>query len=64
MHSTTYDRRRGGLSRLLWAAFWILLVVYVVRHPSEAAANARDLAAWLTAASESVVSFLQHAGGQ
>lgn len=63
MHPMMQERRRSGIARLAWTLFWVLLVVYVVHHPSEAAANARALMAWLTSASESIASFLQHTGG-
>lgn len=64
MHPMMQERRRSGIGRLVWWVFWVLLIVYVVHHPSEAAANARGLAAWLTDVSESIATFLQHTGSR
>ena len=56
MHSMTQPRR-STVGRLVWWAFWVVLIVYVVRHPGEAAANARALVAGLDSAAESVIAF-------
>lgn len=58
MHPTTQPRR-STVGRLAWAVFWVLLIVYVMHHPSEAAANARDLGEWAEGAAESIATFLQ-----
>lgn len=63
MYSTTHDRR-GVLWRLLWWTLWVLVIVYVLRNPSEAAENLRALVGWLGNASESIVTFLQQAAGE
>lgn len=55
--------RRGGIGRLVWWTFWILLIVYVVGHPTEAAANARAVGAGLQSAAESIIAFVQQATG-
>lgn len=56
-------RRSSGLRRLFWFALCLLLIVYVLRHPSEAAATARILFAGLDGAIESVLTFIQQAAG-
>ncbi|MGH3939155.1 MAG: hypothetical protein ACRDTG_11080 [Pseudonocardiaceae bacterium] len=56
-------RRGGGLRRLFWLVLCLLLIVYVLRHPSEAATTARDLFEGLNSVVESVITFLQQAIG-
>lgn len=63
MHSMMRDRR-GPVGRLMWWTFWVLLILYVVHRPSEAAVNARALIAWLTSAAEEIAVFLQHLAGR
>jgi hypothetical protein len=53
------QERRSRPVRLVWWAFWVLVAIYVFHHPAEAAVNARALGAWLTSASESIVTFVQ-----
>jgi hypothetical protein len=55
--------RRSGLGRLAWWLFWLLMIIYVLRHPSEAAANVQSVGMWLGNASESIFTFLRHATG-
>lgn len=55
--------RRSGIGRLAWWAVWVLLIVYVVRHPGDAAANARALVSGLESAAEAVIAFFQQAAG-
>lgn len=62
MHPMMRDRR-GGVGRLVWWVFWVVLIVYVVHNPSEAAASARALAAWLERLADSVITFFQQAAG-
>lgn len=62
MHPMTQPRRSAA-GRLAWLAFWVLLIVYVVHHPSEAAANARSLGAWVESTADSIATFLQHSAG-
>lgn len=62
MYSTMHDRR-GGMWRLVWWTFWVLVIVYVFRNPSEAADNARALVEWLGRASESIATFVQQTAG-
>lgn len=56
-------RRGSGLRRLFWFALCLLLIVYVLRHPGEAAATARTLFAGLNSAVESIITFIQQAAG-
>lgn len=62
MHSMMRDRR-SVVGRLVWWLFWVLLILYVVHHPSEAAVNARALLGWLSGTAESLITFLQQAAG-
>ncbi|MCA1675024.1 MAG: hypothetical protein LC799_23500 [Actinobacteria bacterium] len=55
--------RRRGIGRLAWSTLWVVLIVYVVRHPGDAAANARALVSALDSAAESVITFFQQAAG-
>lgn len=55
--------RRSGIGRLVWWTVWVLLIVYVVNHPSQAAAQARALLAGIEDASEAIATFLTRAGG-
>jgi hypothetical protein len=55
--------RRSGMGRLAWWTVWVVLIVYVVRHPGDAAASARGLVSGLQSAAESVITFLQQAAG-
>jgi hypothetical protein len=55
--------RRSGLGRLIWWAFWVLLIVYIFHHPSQAADQSRHLLAGIESAGEAIATFLQHAGG-
>lgn len=63
MNPAYVGRRRGGPRRLIWFAFCLILVVYVVRYPSEAAATARTLIAGLDGAVDSIITFIQQAAG-
>lgn len=62
MYSSMRERR-SGIGRLAWWAFWVVLIVYVVRHPADAAVNARALVSGLDRAAESVITFLQQSAG-
>ena len=61
MYSTVHNQR-GGIGRLVWWAFWAVVIIYIVRHPSEAAINARSLLSGLEQAAESIATFVQRAG--
>ncbi|MGQ0774642.1 MAG: hypothetical protein ACT4NY_09525 [Pseudonocardiales bacterium] len=63
MNPAYLGHRRGGLRRLLLAMLCLLLIVYVVRHPSEAAATARALFAGLNVVVEAIMTFIQKAAG-
>lgn len=56
-------RRGSGLRRLFWSVLFLLLIAYVLRHPSEAAATARTLFEGLNSAVESIITFIQQAAG-
>lgn len=68
MHPTMSDRRyspmryQRGSGRLLRLLVWLLLIVYVLTNPAEAAANARGLLGWLQAGTESFFSFVHEVG--
>lgn len=54
---------RGTAVWLIWLLFWILLIIYVLHRPTEAADTARAVGTWLSKASDSVVTFLHQATG-
>lgn len=54
--------RRRGAGRLLWPLFWLMLLIYVIKNPVEAAADARGLIVWLRASTEAIVGFLEQVG--
>lgn len=56
-------RRGGGIRRLVSSVLCLLLIVYMLRHPSEAAATARTLFEGLNNAFESIITFIQQAAG-
>ena len=53
--SMRYQRQPGRFLRLLAG---VLLVLYIVNNPTEAAANAKGLMGWLEAGTESFFSFV------
>ncbi|HEX2298254.1 MAG TPA: hypothetical protein VHH34_07015 [Pseudonocardiaceae bacterium] len=55
--------RRSTIGRLAWWAFWLVVLVYVLHDPREAADTARDVLAWLVGAAEAIITFLQQAAG-
>ncbi|MGH3795629.1 MAG: hypothetical protein ACRDSP_12135 [Pseudonocardiaceae bacterium] len=55
--------RRSGMGRLVWWTLWVLLIVYVVQHPSEAAAQFRALLAGIQDAGGALATFLARASG-
>lgn len=57
MNATT--GRKGGLGKLLGPAVVLLLLFYVISNPAEAAANTRELIAWIQDGAEAVISFLE-----
>lgn len=54
--------RRHGPGRLLWPLLWLLLLIYIIDNPAEAATNARSLIVWLQAGTESIVNFVEQVG--
>lgn len=56
--------RRSGIGRLVWWTVWVLLIVYVINHPGQAADQARALLAGIQDASEAIATFLAQAGGR
>jgi hypothetical protein len=60
MHQMPYRRRGPG--RLVWPVIWLLLIIYVIGSPTEAAANTRDLIVWLQGGAEAIVSFFNQVG--
>lgn len=54
-----YQRGSGRFLRLLAG---VLLVLYIVNNPAEAAANAKGLMGWLQAGTESFFSFVDQVG--
>jgi len=60
MHPMPYRRRGPG--RLVWPVIWLLLIIYVIGNPTEAAANTRDLIVWLQGGAEAIVSFFDQVG--
>lgn len=54
--------RRSGVGRLVWWTIWVLLIVFVVNHPDQAAAQARALLAGIEQAGEAIATFLARAG--
>ena len=57
--SMRYQRGPGRFLRLLAG---VLLVLYIVNNPAEAAANAKGLMGWLEAGTESFFSFVDQVG--
>lgn len=53
-------RRQSG--RFLWPLVWLLLVIYVINNPAEAAAGVRALIGWLEAGTEALFSFAEAVG--
>jgi hypothetical protein len=53
----------SGIVRLVWWVLWVALIVYVVRHPGDAATIARGLVSGLGSAVESVVAFCRQVAG-
>lgn len=68
MHPTMSNRRyppmshRRGSGRFLRFVAGLLLVLYIVNNPVEAAANAKGLMGWLEAGTESFFSFVDEVG--
>ena len=54
--------RRNGVGRLVWWTVWVLLIVYVLNHPTQAAAGSRALAG-IEDAGEAIAVFIVQAGG-
>jgi len=68
MHPPMSDRRyphmrhRRASGRFLRFVAGLLLVLYVLNNPTEAAANAKGLMGWLEAGTESFFSFVDEVG--
>lgn len=68
MYPTMSDRRypamryRRGSGRLLRLLVVLLLVTYIIKNPTEAAANAKGILNWLQAGTESFFSFVHEVG--
>jgi hypothetical protein len=54
--------RKRGPGRLIWPVVWLLLIIYVISNPTEAAANTRELIVWLQGSAEAIVSFFDQIG--
>ncbi|HEX2247032.1 MAG TPA: hypothetical protein VHH13_05720 [Arthrobacter sp.] len=55
--------RRSGIGRLVWWTVWVLLIVYVLNHPSQAATQSRALLSGIEHTSDAIAAFLAQAGG-
>ena len=55
--------RRNGVGRLVWWTVWVLLIVYVLNHPTQAAAGSRALLSGIEDAGEAIAVFIVQAGG-
>jgi hypothetical protein len=51
--------RRPRLSIILWALFWIGVIMWVLDDPTGAAHDVRSLAAWAMGGAEKAATFLR-----
>jgi hypothetical protein len=51
--------KQPGIAGILWALFWIGVVLWIINDPTGAAQDVRSLAGWVIGGVQSFVTFLR-----